>query len=126
LVVAVLAVLLMIIEDLRVYHTTIELNNASRAGAQYAIHSPANASNLQGMQQAALNDGSDISGMTAVATEYCECSDGSSVSCGTASACSDERVYVEVDTAATFYTLATWPGIPKSIALSGKAIMREQ
>jgi hypothetical protein len=47
----------MIIEDLRVYHTTIELNNASRAGAQYAIHSPANASNLQDMEQAALNDG---------------------------------------------------------------------
>src|ERR1700682_948715 len=127
LVVPVLVVLLMIVgEFLRVYYTTIELNNAARAGVQYGLHSPANASNLQGMQQAALNDGSDISGMTAVATEYCECSDGSSVSCGTAGACSDERVYVEVDTAATFYTLANWPGIPKSIALSGKAIMREQ
>jgi hypothetical protein len=113
-------------EFLRVYYTTIELNNAARAGVQYGLHSPANASNLQGMQQAALNDGSDISGMTAVATEYCECSDGSSVSCGTAGACSDERVYVEVDTAATFYTLTDWPGIPRSIALSGKAIMREQ
>jgi Flp pilus assembly protein TadG len=127
LVLPVLVVPLMIVgEFLRVYYTTIELNNAARAGVQYGIHSPANASNLQGMQQAALNDGSDISGMTAVATEYCECSDGSSVSCGTAGACSDERVYIEVDTAATFYTLTSWPGIPKSIALSGKAIMREQ
>ena len=123
----VLVVLLMIVgEFLRVYYTTIELNNAARAGVQYGLHSPANASNLQGMQQAALNDGSDISGMTAVATEYCQCSDGSSVSCGTAGACSDERVYVEVDTAAIFYTLTDWPGIPRSIALSGKAIMREQ
>src|ERR1700719_3950584 len=121
LVVPVLVVLLMIVgEFLRVYYTTIELNNAAQAGVQYGIHSPANASDLQGMQQAALNDGSDISGMTAVATEYCECSDGSSVSCGTAGACSDERVYIEVDTAATFYTLTSWPGIPKSIALSGK------
>jgi Flp pilus assembly protein TadG len=127
LVVPVLVVLLMIVgEFLLVYYTTIELNNAARAGVQYGIHSPANASDLQGMKQAALNDGSDISGMTAVATEYCECSDGSSVSCGTAGACSDERVYIEVDTAATFYTLTNWPGIPKSIALSGKAIMREQ
>src|SRR3984893_4062704 len=123
----VLVVLLMIVgEFLRIYYTTIELNNAAQAGVQYGIHSPANASDLQGMQQAALNDGSDISGMTAVATEYCECSDGSSVSCGTAGACSDERVYIEVDTAATFYTLTDWPGIPRSIALSGKAIMREQ
>jgi Flp pilus assembly protein TadG len=127
LVLPVLVVLLMIVgEFLRVYYTTIELNNAARAGVQYGIHSPANAANLHGMQQAALNDGSDISGMTAVATEYCECSNGSSVSCGTAGACSDERVYIEVDTAATFHTLTDWPGIPSSIALSGKAIMREQ
>jgi Flp pilus assembly protein TadG len=127
LVVPVLVALLMIVgEFLRVYYMAIELNNAARAGVQYGINSPANAANLAGMQQAALNDGSDIGGMTATATEYCECSDGSSVSCGTADACSDERVYVEVDTSATFYTLADWPGIPRSIALSGKAIMREQ
>jgi Flp pilus assembly protein TadG len=123
----VLVVLLMIVgEFLRIYYTTIELNNAARAGVQYGINSPANAANLQGMQQAALTDGGDITGMTATASEYCECSDGSAVSCGTANACADERVYVEVDTSATFYTLTDWPGIPRSIALSGKAIMREQ
>jgi Flp pilus assembly protein TadG len=115
LVLPVLVVLLMIVgEFLRVYYTTIELNNAARAGVQYGIHSPANAANLHGMQQAALNDGSDISGMTAVATEYCECSNGSSVSCGTAGACSDERVYIEVDTAATFHTL-TVDGLSESL-----------
>jgi Flp pilus assembly protein TadG len=123
----VLVVLLMIVgEFLRIYYTTIELNNAARAGVQYGINSPANAANLQGMQQAALTDGGDIAGMTATASEYCECSDGSAVSCETANACADERVYVEVDTSATFYTLTDWPGIPRSIALSGKAIMREQ
>jgi hypothetical protein len=94
LVVPVLTVLLLIVgEFLRVYYMTIELNNAARAGVQYGVNNPANAANLTGMQQAALNDGSDISGMTATATEYCECSDGSSVSCGTADACSDERIY---------------------------------
>lgn len=35
--------------------------------------------NLQDMQQAALNDGPDISGITAVASEYCECFNGYSV-----------------------------------------------
>lgn len=127
LVVPVLVALLMFLgEFLRIYYMTIELNNAARAGVQYGINSPANAADVQGMQQAALQDASDIGGMSATASEYCECSDGSSVSCGTADACSDERVYVEVDTAATFNTLADWPGIPQSIALSGKAIMREQ
>ena len=123
----VLIVLLMFVgEFLRVYYTAIELNNAARAGVQYGVHSPANAADFAGMQQAALQDGSDVGGMTATASQFCECSDGSAVSCGTAGACADERVYVEVDTAATFYTLTDWPGIPKSIALSGKAVMREQ
>jgi Flp pilus assembly protein TadG len=122
-----LVVLLMFVaEFLRIYYTAIELNNAARAGVQYGINSPANAADVQGMQQAALNDGSDITGMTATASQYCECSNGSSVSCGTANACSDERVYVEVDTTATFNTLTDWPGIPKSIALSGRAVMRAQ
>jgi Flp pilus assembly protein TadG len=122
-----LVVLLMFVaEFLRIYYTAIELNNAARAGVQYGINSPANAADVQGMQQAALNDGSDITGMTATASQYCECSNGSSVSCGTANACSDERVYVEVNTTATFNTLTDWPGIPKSIALSGRAVMRAQ
>src|ERR1700681_2865393 len=126
LVLPVLVVFLMIVgEFLRVYYTAIELNNAARAGVQYGVHSPANAADFTGMQQAALQDGSDVGGMTATASQFCECSDGSAVSCGTAGACADERVYVEVDTAATFYTLTDWPGIPRSIALSGKAIMRE-
>src|ERR1700730_1988567 len=74
LVVPLLVVFMMIVgEFLRVYYTTIELNNAARAGVQYGLHSPANAANLQGMQQAALTDGSDISGMAAVATEQCTC-----------------------------------------------------
>jgi Flp pilus assembly protein TadG len=119
----VLVVLLMIVgEFLRIYYTTIELNNAARAGVQYGINSPANAANLQGMQQAALTDGGDIAGMTATASEYCECSDGSAVSCGTANACADERVYVEVDTSATFYTLTDWPGIPRSRGGWGQAV----
>ncbi len=123
----VLLVLLVLVgEFLRIYYFTIALNNAARAGVQYGINSPANAADLQGMQQAALNDGADINGLHAVASEYCQCSDGSSVSCGTAGACADERVYVEVDTSGIFYTLADWPGFPRSIALSGKAIMREQ
>ena len=127
LVAPVLVVLLMLVgEFLRIYYFTIALNNAARAGVQYGVNSPANAADLQGMQQAALNDGADIDGLHAIASEYCQCSDGSSVSCATADACADERVYVEVETSGTFYTLADWPGIPHSIALSGRAIMREQ
>jgi Flp pilus assembly protein TadG len=83
----VLIVLLMFVgEFLRVYYTAIELNNAARAGVQYGVHSPANAADFAGMQQAALQDGSDVGGMTATASQFCECSDGSAVSCGTANA----------------------------------------
>jgi len=105
---------------------SIELNNAARAGVQYGVQSPTAAADLSGMQQAALNDGGNITALTATASEYCECPGGSPFACNSSTVCTDERVYVEVDTSATFYTHANWPGIPQSVPLSGKAVMREQ
>ena len=111
---------------MRIYYMTIELNNAARAGVQYGVQSPTAAADISGMEQAALNDGSDIPGLSATASEYCECPGDSPVACGSSTICSDERIYVEVDTSATFYTHANWPGIPQSVPLSGKAVMRVQ
>jgi len=36
------------------------------------------------------------------------------------------RVYVEVDTSGEFQTLLDYPGVPSSISLSGKSVVREQ
>lgn len=123
----VLLLFLLAIADFgRVFFVAIALNNAARAGTQYGIQSPANAADFSGMAQAAQNDASGISGVTATASEYCECPDGSTQKCDASPACNDMRVYVEVDTSGPFQTLLNYPGIPSSITLNGKSIVREE
>jgi Flp pilus assembly protein TadG len=124
----VLALLLVVSGDLmRMYYASIEVNNAAKAGVQYGAQTPGTAADLSGMQQAAQNDASDLSGMSATATLYCQCPDSSSTfDCSTTDTCSDKRVYVQVNTSATFHTLLQYPGLPSSIQLSGQAQMREQ
>jgi Flp pilus assembly protein TadG len=107
---------------MRVYYMAIALNNAAQAGVEYGAQNPHTAADVQGMQQAAKNDASDISGMTATASLYCECpGSSSSFACDSTNNCSDKRAYVEVDTSATFQMLVKYPGIPTSIPLNGKA-----
>ena len=126
LVAPVLALLLVAVADFgRVFYTAIELNNAARAGTQYGIQSPANGADVAGMEQAAQSDGSAVSGLTATASEYCACPNGATQACSS-TPCADMRVYVEVDTSATFNTLLDYPGVPSSIALTGKSVVREE
>ena len=110
----------------RVFYVSIEVNNAARAGASYGIQSTAKAQDLSGMQTAALNDGTNISGLSASATEYCTCSNHAKFTCGSSPACQDQATYVQVTTTATFHTYFTYPGIPNTITLNGSAIMRAQ
>ena len=123
----VLILLLLAVADFgRVFYVAIALNNAARAGTQYGIQSPANAADVTGMQTAAQNDASNISGVTATASEYCKCPDGSTQACNSTPACNDMRVYVEVDTAGVFQTMLSYPGIPASISLRGKSVVRAE
>jgi Flp pilus assembly protein TadG len=123
----VVILLLLAVADFgRVFYFAIDLNNAARAGTQYGIQSPANAADVTGMIQAAQNDASNLSGITATASEYCQCPDGTTQACNSAPTCGDLRVYVEVDTSGEFQTLLEYPGVPSSISLSGKSVVREQ
>ncbi len=123
----VLAVVLLGAADLsRVYYLSIALNNAARAGVQYGVQSSTTAANTSAMQTAATNDASGITGVTATASEYCQCPTGASFSCSVSNSCSDKRVYVKVVTSATFTTLVKYPGLPHTVSLTGQAVMREQ
>ena len=123
----VLILLLLAVADFgRVFFVSIALNNAARAGTQYGIQSPANAADVSGMEQAAQNDASGISGVAATASEYCECPDGTTQACNSSPACDDMRVYVEVDTTGSFQTLLNYPGIPSSMSLTGKSVVRAE
>jgi TadE-like protein len=76
----------------RVYYASIEATNAARADVQYGAQSITTASDTAGMQQAALNDASNLSGLTATASNFCECPPGTShVICSSATCSGMER-----------------------------------
>jgi hypothetical protein len=77
------------------------------------------------MQQAALNDSLNISGLSATPTHFCKCGDGSASTCAATDCASSHIVlYVQVNTSAAVNPLIYVPGLPKSYTLRGQAIMR--
>ena len=111
----------------RLFYMWIAVNNAARAGAQYGSQNVITAANISGMETAATTDGSNIGGLTATANQ-CTCASGTSVTVcsGSNYNCANalSATYVEVDTQATFHTVVSYPGIPSSITVTGKAIMQ--
>jgi Flp pilus assembly protein TadG len=121
----VLVLLVGAIEIGRLAYLSILVHNAARAGVQYGAQSLATAADNTGMQNAALNDGQNISGLNAAASHFCTCADGSSSSCQ-ANDCSGSHrlVYVEVNTTGQFQSLFAYPGLPPSYTINGQAVMR--
>jgi Flp pilus assembly protein TadG len=111
----------------RVFYMTIAVNNAARAGAQYGSQTVITAANASGMIAAAKSDGANIPNLSATASQ-CTCEASITVAACSASYCTDNpnATFVEVDTSASFHTLVSYPGIPSSMTLSGKAIMAVQ
>ena len=106
------------------FYAAIEVSSAATAGADYGIQKPTNTS---GMEQAALLDGANLSGLAASASWGCECSDGTSasVSCISEPSCSTNPVnYVLVTTSMTFVPILRISGFPSNLALKGSARMR--
>ncbi len=126
--VPVLALLLVASADFaRVFYFSIAVNNAARAGAQYGSQTLATAADINGMKSAATQDAPDLPSIAATA-QLCTCGTGSSVTACATSYCTNNPRgnFVEVDTSMTFNTTISYPGIPSSIALAGKAIMQVQ
>jgi len=127
-VVPVLALLLVASADFaRVFYFSIAVNNAARAGAQYGSQTLATAADINGMKSAATQDAPNLPSLAATA-QLCTCGTGSSVAACASSYCTNNPTgnYVEVDTTMTFNTIVTYPGIPSSVPLAGKAIMQVQ
>jgi len=111
----------------RVFYFSVAVNNAARAGAQYGSQTLATAGDINGMKNAATQDAPDLPNIAATA-QLCTCGTGSSVTACASSYCTNNPTgnYVEVDTTMTFNTTITYPGIPSTVALAGKAIMQVQ
>ncbi len=112
----------------RVLYAGITVASAARAGTQYGAQSTAKTTDFTGMQQAALADAQDLTGVSAAAVRFCECSDGTSVNCsgGTCGALGAARIYVRVTVTKTFAMTTTFPGLPHLIVLQQVATMRAQ
>jgi Flp pilus assembly protein TadG len=132
----VIILLLVVAADFgRLFYLSVAVNNAARAGVQYGAQNVGDAADTGpngGIVTAAKNDAVNIGGFTATATEFCQCDDGTTVTCpGVTGAkpctnMSDMRIYVQCNTSATFTTITKWPGIPSSVTVNGQAVMREQ
>lgn len=109
-------------------YAAIEVTNAARAGCAYGAQTHITASDNADIQLAAIQDGSNISGLTATPSHFCACSTGGTIACSTAltSCPSPARIieYVQVNTAASVAPIFNYPGISKTFNLSGQAVMR--
>lgn len=108
----------------RVFYAGVELNTAARAGAQYGSQSVLTAADATGMVAAAKLDAPNLTGVTASASQ-CTCNTPSSVTACASNYClrDPQATFVTVDTQYLFQTAAPYPGIPSSLALTGKAVM---
>ncbi len=113
-------------EFARLAYASIEVSNAARAGIQYGAQNRITAMDISGMAQAAANDGSNITSLQATASNFCVCSNGTSITCANAAANCTARIleYVQVNTSAVVNPLFYCPGLPKTFTLQGQATMR--
>lgn len=109
----------------RVAYASIETSNAARAGVQYGAQNHVTASDFAGMQLAATNDGPDVPGLAANATNFCSCANGAASTCAVGD-CAGSRIleYVTVNTTSTFDPLIYCPGLPTSFTINGQATMQ--
>jgi hypothetical protein len=113
------------IEVGRAFYLSILVNNAAHAGVQYGAQNLATAADNNGMQNAAVSDAQNLAGLTATASHFCSCADGSSSSCQPSDCSGSHRlVYVQVNTSGIFQPLIPYPGLPSSYPLNGQAVMR--
>jgi Flp pilus assembly protein TadG len=105
----------------------IEISNAARAGVAYGAQTAATAADIAGMESAAINDASNIAGLSATATQFWSCSNAPSTQFSTPpTSCSAGHVldYVQVNTTATMSPPFHYPGLPATYVLKGQSVMR--
>lgn len=111
----------------RALYVSVAVQNAARAGAQYGSQSVITAADAAGMIATAKKDATEITNLTASASQ-CTCASPSNVAACPQSYCinSPQATYVEVDTHASFQLIGTYLGITSPVRLSGKAVMQVQ
>lgn len=106
---------------------SLRVSQAARAGLQYALQDPTNASNASAIEQAVRNDASDTANQLSISVgaPFCGCPGQVSASCG--STCSDGGYalqYVQLTVQSSIDMAFSYPGIPSSIPISTTSQIR--
>ena len=125
-----LMVLVMVgtVDFARIFYAANVVSQAVRSGAQYGVRA-AKSTDYAGMQDAATNAASDLTGFTATASRLCECtgSPGTPIACGSSPQCQNGQrklTYVKVVGNYTFTMIFGFPAVPSSIPISRTAWMQ--
>jgi len=114
--------------------------NAAHAGAQYGSQNAQLAGDIEGMRTVVINDlasssvlkasnpdenGITLSDFIITPELYCQCADGSEISCSNqCGGGNNPMVFVRVQVDTTFTTLFNYPGIPSEVQISRVAVLR--
>lgn len=129
----VLAAILLGSIDLGSYiYEKMQVQSASRAGAQYAIQSSGNSQDPVSIAVAVRASSTDLATGTTITTEtFCGCSDGSETAVsgttgcgGTCSGGEFPALSVRVTVTNTFTPIFPYPGIPDPVVLTGVTSLR--
>jgi Flp pilus assembly protein TadG len=115
----------------RLFHQSMQLNNAARAGAQFALGKDSNMYNITGIQQAAIAAQPNLPGMGVVAQVICKLppadattqGDGATVPCTTSGY---TRRYLQITASKNYNLMSSYLALPTEFPLKGKAMVRLQ
>jgi Flp pilus assembly protein TadG len=123
-----LLVLLGAVEAGRAGNLALTVAGAARAGVAYGAQNHTTAADLTGMQTAATND-ANTTGVSAVASSFCQCEDLTASTCGLVGACSTnhQNFYVKVVVTGTETSLLNYAPLPaglRAVTIQTAATMR--
>ena len=122
----------------RLFYDGVTVANAAATGAFHGGQDHVAAAQTALIEQRALDDAKNITGVSATKTAFCECPASVSAPTPTPIACTESddttacagygapKIYVQVDVAHTFQTLGPWPMMRQVNNLGRRAFMRVQ
>ena len=108
----------------RLFYATTALSAAAEAGAAYGVQSTTTAVDYTGMQNAAIAAAPNLTGVTSTATQFCECSDNTSVSCAGSCATGTMKTYLRVSVSGNYSMLSSYMFFNASMPITAAVNMR--
>lgn len=113
----------------RIFYAQIALENAVRSGASFGARVGGAYLNDSGILAAASADDGGLSGVSiTIPARTCTCTDGSPVACDGNCGGTDPtpKIFLTVQANYLFEAITDFPGLPTSVPLRAKAVMRAQ